>query len=50
MSASAKPGGTDSVAYERADPLKDADYVIRCANSDGSPANNIQKLLVLGKS
>ncbi|MGW1727425.1 hypothetical protein ACWCQK_31465 [Streptomyces sp. NPDC002306] len=41
-------GSTKSVSYEKADLLKDADYVIYCTNNDGSPANNIQKLFDLG--
>lgn len=41
-------GNTKSVSYEKADLLKDADYVIYCTNNDGSPANNIQKLFDLG--
>ncbi|WP_406131177.1 ABC transporter substrate-binding protein [Streptomyces sp. NBC_00989] len=45
--ASVAKGGTKSVSYERADLLKDADYVVYYTNNDGSPANNIQKLFAL---
>ncbi|WP_405995864.1 hypothetical protein [Streptomyces sp. NBC_00986] len=45
--ASVAEGATKSVSYERADLLKDADYVVYCTNNDGSPANNIQKLFAL---
>ncbi|MEW2164830.1 ABC transporter substrate-binding protein [Streptomyces sp. NPDC007084] len=45
--ASVAAGDTKSVSYERADLLKDADYVIYYTNNDGSPANNIQKLFGL---
>lgn len=40
-------GDNKSVSYERADLLKDADYVIYYTNNDGSPANHIQKLFDL---
>ncbi|MFJ2608578.1 ABC transporter substrate-binding protein [Streptomyces sp. NPDC091279] len=40
-------GNNKSVSYERADLLKDADYIIYYTNNDGSPANNIQKLFDL---
>ncbi|MFJ8059199.1 ABC transporter substrate-binding protein [Streptomyces sp. NPDC096142] len=46
-SASVAAGDTKSVSYERADLLKDADYVVYYTNNDGSPANNIQKLFAL---
>ncbi|WP_018570024.1 MULTISPECIES: ABC transporter substrate-binding protein [unclassified Streptomyces] len=45
--ASVAAGSTRSVSYERADLLKDADYVVYYTNNDGSPANNIQKLFDL---
>ncbi|MYU02644.1 ABC transporter substrate-binding protein [Streptomyces sp. SID8366] len=45
--ASVGKGGTKSVSYERADLLKDADYVVYYTNNDGSPANDIQKLFAL---
>ncbi|MFD8612347.1 hypothetical protein [Streptomyces sp. NPDC059631] len=38
------------MSYERADLLKDADYVVYCANDDGSPADDIQKLFDLRSS
>ncbi|MFK0138522.1 ABC transporter substrate-binding protein [Streptomyces murinus] len=45
--ASVGKGDTKSVSYERADLLKDADYVVYYTNNDGSPANDIQKLFAL---
>ncbi|MFJ2158510.1 ABC transporter substrate-binding protein [Streptomyces sp. NPDC087856] len=45
--AAVAKGDTKSVSYERADLLKDADYVVYYTNNDGSPANNIQKLFAL---
>ncbi|QDZ16087.1 ABC transporter substrate-binding protein [Humibacter ginsenosidimutans] len=42
-----KPGGTNSVSYEQADLLSDADNIIYYTNNDGSPANNIDKLFAL---
>ncbi|MCS0605558.1 ABC transporter substrate-binding protein [Streptomyces sp. LP11] len=45
--ASVGKGRTRSVSYERADLLKDADYVVYYTNNDGSPANDIQKLFAL---
>jgi iron complex transport system substrate-binding protein len=38
---------TKSVSYEQADLLSDADAIIYYQNSDGSPANNIDKLFAL---
>ncbi|MFJ2513055.1 ABC transporter substrate-binding protein [Streptomyces griseoviridis] len=46
-SAAVPKGDNKSVSYERADLLKDADYVIYYTNNDGSPANHIQKLFDL---
>lgn len=40
-------GAPKSVSYERADLLKDADYVIYYTNNDGSPTDNIQKPFAL---
>ncbi|MEU4085033.1 ABC transporter substrate-binding protein [Streptomyces aureus] len=45
--SSVAAGKTRSVSYERADLLRDADYVIYYTNNDGSPANDIQKLFAL---
>ncbi|MFJ6539852.1 ABC transporter substrate-binding protein [Streptomyces sp. NPDC091385] len=46
-SASVHGGAVKSVSYERADLLKDADYVVYYTNNDGSPANKIGKLFAL---
>lgn len=42
-----KPGANDSVSYEQADLLQDADAIIYYTNNDGTPANNIDKLFAL---
>ena len=42
-----KAGQTNSVSYEQADLLSDADDIIYYTNNDGSPANNIDKLFAL---
>ncbi|CAL2073068.1 protein of unknown function [Streptomyces murinus] len=45
--ASVGEGDTRSVSCERADLLKDADYVVHHTNNDGSPADDIQELFAL---
>ncbi len=42
-----KASQNQSVSYEQADLLKDADEIIYYTNNDGSPANNIDKLFAL---
>ncbi len=42
-----KAGATQSVSYEQADLLSDADAIVYYENNDGSPANNIDKLFAL---
>jgi iron complex transport system substrate-binding protein len=46
-SAAVKPGGTNSVSYEKTDLLADADEIIYYTNNDGTPANDIDKLFAL---
>ncbi|WP_162940181.1 ABC transporter substrate-binding protein [Gryllotalpicola protaetiae] len=45
--AAVKPGGQNSVSYEKTDLLADADEIIYYTNNDGTPANDIDKLFAL---
>jgi len=43
-SAAVKGDNTNSVSYEKAGLLSDADFILYYQNNDGSPANNISQL------